>query len=155
MDDNQEIISSIPRMHYNDLLKLESPGIPPRQYIEPVESAKKSGKWVCKPNCMNVLRLNGQNIPFTQVVFYSVMDISWTSGTGQPVYTVPCPRQDNGGIFPQLKLHSLVFGLGVRGVGCQDRFGIEGKQGEEVWISVNDDLYSDNEGTLVIKVSWK
>jgi hypothetical protein len=54
-----------------------------------------------------------------------------------------------------MKLHSLVFGLGTRGVGCKDGFGIEGRQGEEVWIAVNDTNYRDSEGRLVIKVSWR
>jgi|GEM_PF-2792506 hypothetical protein len=96
-----------------------------------------------------------QNIPFTRVVFYNKENLSWTAAAGAPIYTVSCPRQENGGVFPNMKLHSLVFGLGTRGVGCKDGFGIEGRQGEEVWIAVNDTNYRDSEGRLVIKVSWR
>jgi hypothetical protein len=142
------------RSAVQDLHTLALRSLPNRTDVEPFETSGNSGKWRCDPKSINVLRLNGNNLPFTEVVFYKLIEMSWQATPTTEAYTRPCPSADNGGLFPQLQLHSLVFGLGSRGVGCKNSFAIEGSQPNPVWIAVNDTDYGDNQGHMIVRVSW-
>lgn len=138
-----------------ELFCIEPLNVPPKRPVEPFETETSGGKWLCDPKVINVLKLNGRDLPYRSLVLYSVVEINWISQVGGASCTTPCPRNDSGGIFPQLKLHSLVFALGSRGIGCQDKFGIEGSPGSPVWVAVNDFNYIDNEGKIVVRVRWQ
>lgn len=138
-----------------ELFGIEPLSIPPGIAVEPIKTESAGGTWVCDPRVLNVLKLGGQDLPYSSLVLYAATEISWSSQGGSAPYTTPCPRNEFGGAFPQLKIHALVFGLGARGIGCQSHFGIEGAPGSPVWISVNDTNYTDNQGRIVVRVRWQ
>lgn len=137
-----------------DLFGLEPVALPPRVAVEPFDLGNKVGKWRCDPRVINVLVIQGRPLPFTQYVLYKALNVAWVHAAGAQPYTTVCPRGDFGGLFPKLKLHALVFGMGGRGVGCQTSMGIDGSPGEPVWMAVNDTTYEDNQGEITMQASW-
>ncbi len=115
----------------------------------------QSVQWNCFANKRTRLLYNG--IPFRcQELHYSVVNISWQTGNGWPVYTAYCPRSDyhTSMKFPHCKVHQIVPEVGgVHFSGCHNPASARGNYVSEVFFSVNDSEYSDNMGMFTVVVT--
>lgn len=147
--DEQSVVETV----QTDLISILSPTF---SFVEPESIAAngRSGVWRLSANQANVMRLHGAKIPYTMHVCFGVVSINWQPNLGGETYTSVNPRADHGGFFSNVPLHSLVYGIGSRGVGGKTGFCIEAPPGQEVFVSVNDTDYSDNSGTIVVNISW-
>jgi hypothetical protein len=130
--------------------------MPPQRLVEPQEynEKQKSGKWLCDPKMLNVLKIKGHDLPLSSIIFFKADNISWSPDAGKTTYTQPCPLKHAGGIFKQFNLHALVFGAGSQAAGCLVEISIPATHGTPAWVAVNDTNYADNTGSILVDVSW-
>ena len=125
----------------------------PPQYLEPEIRTGSQGTWRCDPRFLNHLKVDGRDIPATEVVLFRALEISWRAAPNEEIYVSPCPRPDRGGAIPKLRLHALLFGVGLKCIDGQSSFAIDNSG--PVWIAVNDTNYGDNTGHILVQVKWQ
>jgi hypothetical protein len=134
--------------------RLLSFGMPQSKQVEPVKRGKDEAFWMCDPAFINILKIDGRDIPAAHVAFYTALEISWQPSKDEVLISTPCPTDKSGGFFKQFKLYALIFGLGSKAIGCRSQFAIDATGGS-AWVAVNDTDYGDNTGHILVKVAWR
>ncbi|YCI04052.1 hypothetical protein M1D34_07455 [Ensifer sp. D2-11] len=132
------------------IYNLKPPSAPIVKRIEPDVSG--GNIWTCDPRAVNIISINGANIPYSTVVFFKSLVINWQPASGATPITTPNPGGGRGGAFPAYPLNSLIFGMGRRYIGGVESFALEGPSGSEIWVAVNDSNYGDNSGLIQVRV---
>lgn len=126
--------------------------------INATSHSTTSGIWQCDPRFRNILLINNKPIPWTKEIYFQAKEIYWRPSPKTDLYKTACPQNQFHGHFKKFKLHSLIYGIGFQAVSCQDGFVIAREDvgvTHPVWVAINDSLYSDNSGHIVVQITWK
>jgi hypothetical protein len=112
-------------------------------------------RYTCHANVRTHLLLPSGEPLKARELYWRYERIGWRAGGGWPGYNTPCPRGDTNSamLFPSARVHQLVpqFG-GNYWTGCDNPGSARGTTTTDVFFSVNDNIYGDNEGTFDVIV---
>jgi len=126
------------------------------QLSAPDNSILNVGTWICKPQVRNRLVWSENNPLTAREVHFQYGEIHWTAGGGWPTYFVPMPLnytsdKNHWKGFPR---HCVVWEVGGQPwYTGNNSGGFRGNRLMEVFVSVNDDIYSDNDGVITVIIT--
>jgi hypothetical protein len=118
---------------------------------------ENSLRFICRVNRWNRLCMPGTGVPIdAKGLAYYFSNIKWYAGKGWPLYTERCPRSDTGTNtpYPLEKRHSIIVIFGGYGwPECLNSYADVGKEINQIYVGVNDDLFSDNTGDFEFTIT--